>query len=191
MELILRVRKSLGLFYMKNSAEMGEVTALLKVRVRNGMRLAVRDLRSSDPYVILKLGHQVVKTRVIKSNLNPVWDEELTLSISTTTPRTIKVEVFDKDTFSADDEMGDAEIDLQPLAASVRMRRFLKSESSVTPIRKLVPSRENCLSRESCIQYVDGNVIQDVCLRLRNVESGELEMQLKWVDVPDGYNGHV
>lgn len=62
MELILRVRKSLGLFYMKNSAEMGEVTALLKVRVRNGMRLAVRDLRSSDPYVILKLGHQVIYT---------------------------------------------------------------------------------------------------------------------------------
>jgi hypothetical protein len=174
---------------MLSSAEMGEISALLKVRVHRGMRLAVRDIRSSDPYVVLKLGNQVVKTRVIKSNLNPVWDEELTLNISTTTPRTIKVEVFDKDTFSADDEMGDAEIDLQPLAASVRMRKFLKSTPSVTPIRKLVPSKENYLSRESCIQYVEGNVIQDVCLRLRNVESGELEMQLKWVDAPDGYDG--
>lgn len=176
---------------MLSSAEMGEISALLKVRVHSGTRLAVRDIRSSDPYVVLKLGNQVVKTRVIKSNLNPVWDEELTLSISTTTPRTIKVEVFDKDTFSADDEMGDAEIDLQPLAASVRMRKFLKSTPSVTPIRKLVPSKENYLSRESCIQYVDGNVIQDVCLRLRNVESGELEMQLKWVDAPDGHDGKV
>lgn len=191
MEFISCVRKILRLWCMQSSAKMGEISALLKVRVLNGTRLAVRDIRSSDPYVVLKLGNQVVKTRVIKSNLNPVWDEELTLSILTTTPRTIKVEVFDKDTFSADDEMGDAEIDLQPLFASVRMRKFLNSTPTGTPIRKLVPSKENYLAKESCIQYVDGNMIQDMCLRLRNVESGELEMQLKWVDVPEGFDGRV
>ncbi len=170
---------------MQSKAEMGEISALLNVRVLNGTRLAIRDIRSSDPYVVLKLGNQVVKTRVIKSNLNPVWNEELTLTITTTTPRKLKVEVFDKDTFSADDEMGDAEIDLQPLAASVRMRKFLNSTPTGTQIRKLLPSRENYLAKESCIQYVDGNVIQDACLRLRNVESGELEMQLKWVELPN------
>ena len=100
-------------------------------------------------------------------------------------------EVFDKDTFSADDEMGDAEIDLQPLFASVRMRKFLKRTQTVTPIRKLVPSRENYLSRKICIHYIDINMIQNMCLRLHNVDSGELEMQLKWVDVPEGLDGRV
>uniref|UniRef100_A0A0C9RFV5 TSA: Wollemia nobilis Ref_Wollemi_Transcript_29325_966 transcribed RNA sequence n=1 Tax=Wollemia nobilis TaxID=56998 RepID=A0A0C9RFV5_9CONI len=163
---------------------MGDISGLLKVRVVKGTRLAVRDIRSSDPYVVLKLGDQVVKTRVINSNLNPVWDEELTLTISATTPRTLRVEVFDKDTFSADDAMGEAEIDLQPLAASVRIRKVLKGVSTATQVRKLVPSKENCLAKDSGIHYVDGTMIQDMCLRLRNVESGELEMQLKWVDLP-------
>uniref|UniRef100_A0A0D6R3N3 C2 domain-containing protein n=1 Tax=Araucaria cunninghamii TaxID=56994 RepID=A0A0D6R3N3_ARACU len=163
---------------------MGEISGILKVRVVKGTRLAVRDIRSSDPYVILKLGNQVAKTRVINSNLNPVWDEELTLNISSTTPRTLRVEVFDKDTFSTDDAMGDAEIDLQPLAASVRMRKVLNGISNSTQVRKLVPSKENCLAKDSNIRYVDGTMIQDMCLRLRNVESGELEMQIKWVDPP-------
>ena len=99
--------------------------------------------------------------------------------------------VFDKDSFSAYDEIMDVEIDLQPLFASVGMREFLKRTQTVTPIDKLVPSRENYLAIESCIQYIDDNMIQDMCLRLHNVESGELEMHLKWVDVPEGLDGRV
>ncbi|KAH9287638.1 hypothetical protein KI387_031755, partial [Taxus chinensis] len=174
----------------EEEGKMGDLaTGVLKVRVVKGRSLAVRDIRSSDPYVVLKLGNQVAKTRVINSNLNPVWDEELTLNISSTTPPSLKVEVFDKDTFSADDEMGNAEIDLQPLAASVRMRKVLKGTPSATQIRKLVPSRENYLAKDSCICYVDGDMIQDLCLRLGNVESGELDMRLKWIDVPAVLDG--
>ncbi|KAI3722730.1 hypothetical protein L2E82_33784 [Cichorium intybus] len=54
---------------------------LLRVHVQKGVNLAIRDLRSSDPYVIIRMGKQIVKTRVVRSNLNPVWDEELTLAI--------------------------------------------------------------------------------------------------------------
>ncbi|RLN09446.1 ADP-ribosylation factor GTPase-activating protein AGD12 [Panicum miliaceum] len=35
----------------------------------------------SDPYVVLTLGHQKAQTSVIKGNLNPVWNEELKLSV--------------------------------------------------------------------------------------------------------------
>lgn len=60
-------------------------------------------------------------------NINPLWNEELTLPITTAAaPGTLKVEVFDRHRFKADDKMGDAEIDLQPLVASVRMKKFLK-----------------------------------------------------------------
>lgn len=39
---------------------MGEPLGLVKVIVVQGKRLAVRDFKSSDPYVILKLGNQVL-----------------------------------------------------------------------------------------------------------------------------------
>lgn len=92
---------------------MVEFVGLVKVNIIRGTNLAVRDVMTSDPYVILNLGHQVskyfhrlnlnisgsrngsgffffflplfplqsMKTRVIKSNLNPVWNERLMLSI--------------------------------------------------------------------------------------------------------------
>ncbi|KAI8571570.1 hypothetical protein RHMOL_Rhmol01G0130500 [Rhododendron molle] len=67
-------------------AGMIEFVGLIKVNVVRGTNLAVRDIVTSDPYVILSLGHQSVKTRVIKNNLNPVWNEQLMLSIPQTIP---------------------------------------------------------------------------------------------------------
>lgn len=39
---------------------MGEPLGLLKVMVVRGKRLVIRDFKSSDPYVIVKLGSQVI-----------------------------------------------------------------------------------------------------------------------------------
>jgi hypothetical protein len=38
---------------------MVEFVGLIKVNILRGTNLAVRDVMSSDPYVILNLGHQV------------------------------------------------------------------------------------------------------------------------------------
>lgn len=38
---------------------MVEFMGMLKVKVVNGTNLAIRDMMSSDPYVVLKLGQQV------------------------------------------------------------------------------------------------------------------------------------
>lgn len=38
---------------------MVEFVGLIKVDIRRGTNLAVRDVMSSDPYVMLNLGHQV------------------------------------------------------------------------------------------------------------------------------------
>ncbi|XP_042007887.1 probable ADP-ribosylation factor GTPase-activating protein AGD13 [Salvia splendens] len=76
--------------------------------------IAVRDVLSSDPYVVLKLGKQRVQRAEADSNLNPVWNEELMLSV----PQNygpIKLEVYDYDTFSAGDVMGEVEIDIQSM----------------------------------------------------------------------------
>ncbi|ERN19255.1 hypothetical protein AMTRI_Chr10g232110 [Amborella trichopoda] len=162
---------------------MGEAIGRLKVTVVRGKLLVVRDFTSSDPYVVVKLGNQMAKTKVINSCLNPVWNEELNFLVYNPIG-TLKLEVFDKDRFKADDKMGNSHVDLQPLAMAARMRKVVKGEPGMeTKMRKVVPNKENCLVRDSCVRYVDGEVVQDVCLRLRDVESGELDLQLKWVDV--------
>ncbi|KAK6921295.1 C2 domain [Dillenia turbinata] len=160
---------------------MENMLGLLRIRVKRGVNLAVRDVRSSDPYVVVKMGRQKLKTRVMKKNINPEWNEDLTLSVSD--PRLpIKLTVYDHDTFSKDDKMGDAEFDIRAFIDALKMH--LQGLPSGTIITREQPSRNNCLAEESCIFWSEGRVIQDLCLRLRNVECGEVEIQLQWIDLP-------
>ncbi|KAK3163014.1 hypothetical protein QOZ80_1BG0096530 [Eleusine coracana subsp. coracana] len=73
---------------VKKAIEVGmvEFVGLIKVNIIRGTNLAIRDVMSSDPYVIINLGHQSMKTKVIKSSLNPVWNERLMLSIPDPVP---------------------------------------------------------------------------------------------------------
>ncbi|XP_051147768.1 protein C2-DOMAIN ABA-RELATED 4-like [Andrographis paniculata] len=160
---------------------MENLLGLLRVRVKRGINLAVRDVRSSDPYIVIKMAKQKLKTRVIKKNVNPEWNEDLTLSISDPNVP-ILLTVYDHDTFSMDDKMGDAEIDIRPFIEAVKMK--LDSLPNGTIITKTQPSRTNCFSEESCVVWKDGRVVQNMFLRLRNVECGEVEIELQWVNVP-------
>jgi len=154
---------------------------LLGIHVERGVNLAIRDVISSDPYVIIKMGKQKLKTRVVKKNLNPEWNDNLTLTISD--PHTpIYLYVYDKDRFSMDDKMGDAEFDISPFVEAVKMR--LEGLPNDTIITRVQPSRQNCLAGESHIVLKDGKVVQNMVLRLRNVECGEMEILLHWIDIP-------
>lgn len=42
-------------------SEMENLIGLLRIHVQKGVNLAVRDVRSSDPYVVIKMGRQVIK----------------------------------------------------------------------------------------------------------------------------------
>ncbi|KAL7259219.1 hypothetical protein ACSBR1_005170 [Camellia fascicularis] len=165
---------------MSNSmAGMVEFVGLIKVNVVRGTNLAVRDMVTSDPYVILSLGHQSVKTRAIKNNLNPVWNEQLMLSIPQNIPP-LKLLVYDKDTFTTDDFMGDAEIDIQPLVSAAKAS---ESASLGEPMQlgKWVASKDNTLVRDGIITLEDGKVKQEIILRLQNVERGVLDIELECV----------
>lgn len=74
----------------------------------------------------------------------------------------------------ADDKMGNSYLNLQPLNSAARLRDILKVSSGETTLRKVTPDSENCLARESSINCVNDVVLQNVWLRLRGVESGEL-----------------
>lgn len=91
--------------------------------------------------------------------------------------------MFDKDYLKADDKMGSSYLNLQPLMSASRLRDILKvsSASGETTLRKVTADSENCLARESSISCVNGEVVQNVWLRLRGVESGELQLTIKLI----------
>ncbi|GAB4828753.1 hypothetical protein Ancab_018422 [Ancistrocladus abbreviatus] len=164
---------------------MGKTIGLLKIRVIRGINLAVRDSISttSDPYIVFSVGCQKLKTRVIKGDCNPEWNDELTLTI--TDPKIpIKLNVFDKDTLTDDDEMGTAEIDIRPYLECLQMG--LEHLPVGTSVKKIQPDKNNCLADESKVIWMDnGRIVQDMILRLQNVESGEVQLQIEWKDLPE------
>lgn len=78
--------------------------------------------------------------------------------------------------------MGDAEFEIGPFIQALKMG--LQGLPNGTIITRVQPTRQNCLAEESCIVWDNGKVVQNMCLRLRNVESGEIELQLHWIDIP-------
>ncbi|KAL0431398.1 UNVERIFIED_CONTAM: protein C2-DOMAIN ABA-RELATED 5 [Sesamum radiatum] len=155
---------------------MENLLGLLRINVQRGINLAKRDATSSDPYVIVRMGKQKLKTRVVKKNVNPEWNEELTLSIA---DPSLPVKLIRSPWTT---KMGDAEFDIKSFLEAVKMH--LEDVPSGTIITKVKPTRENCLSEESTIVWENGKVIQHMFLRLRNVECGEIELQLQWINVP-------
>ena len=82
-----------------------------------------------------------------------------------------------------DDKMGDAEIDIGVLIECLKMR--LKGLPDGTIIRKIEPNKRNFLAEESSIVWTNGKLLQNMCIRLQNVECGELEIQLQWIPIPE------
>ncbi|XP_028794309.1 protein C2-DOMAIN ABA-RELATED 1 [Neltuma alba] len=183
-----------NMFLRLKNVESGEVElqlsmenmlGLLRICVQRGINLAIRDTfsRSSDPCVVFQMGQQKLKTRVVKRSLNPEWNEDLTLCISDP-PLPVQLFVHDTDV-SFDDKLGEAELDINPFVETVVMSQRsaggLQHNGAI--LKRIKPNRENCLAEESQIVWKDGQLVQDLVLRLKNVESGELELQLHWIHI--------
>ncbi|XP_049907505.1 uncharacterized protein LOC126394619 isoform X3 [Epinephelus moara] len=61
-------------------------------------------LQSPDPYVVVKIGSDSKKTKVINSSTNPSWMEKMEFPEATSDM--LQMEVWDKDDFTADDKLG-------------------------------------------------------------------------------------
>ncbi|XP_011266485.1 multiple C2 and transmembrane domain-containing protein isoform X6 [Camponotus floridanus] len=88
----------------------------LRLHIRRGANLVAMDRGgASDPYVKVKCsGRLLHKSRTVHRDLNPIWDESVTLPIEDPfQPLTIKV--FDYDWGLQDDFMGAAQLDLTQL----------------------------------------------------------------------------
>ncbi|KAJ1384611.1 C2 domain [Sesbania bispinosa] len=161
---------------------MENILGLIRLRIKRGTNLIARDTRTSDPYVVVTMAEQKLKTGVVKDNCNPEWNEELTLYLGDVNAP-IHLTVSDKDTFTVDDKMGEAEIDIKPYLQCVKMGLNDLPDGHV--IKKVEPNRTNCLAEESSCIWRNGKVIQEMNLRLRNVKSGEVTVEIEWIDLPD------
>ena len=88
--------------------------------------------------------------------------------------------VFDLDTVSSNDSMGEAEIDLQPMLTSAMAFGDAEIYGDMQ-IGKWLKSDDNALIDDSAVNIVDGKVKQEVSLKLGNVESGEVYLELEWM----------
>ncbi|KAF7015569.1 hypothetical protein CFC21_029383 [Triticum aestivum] len=193
---------------------MERLLGLLKVKVVSGVNLAICDplAHSSDPYVVIRLGQQVLSflsdhhwawawawadrvlnlkprcnhVQKVKSGIkykftNPEWNEELTLSITNWT-LPVKIEVFDHDTFTKDDSMGDAEFSILDFVEIAN--KDLSHVPDDTVMKTIHPDKDNCFSTESHIRWKDDKVSQNIVLKLRNTDTGEIILHLEWVNIP-------
>lgn len=90
--------------------------------------------------------------------------------------------VHDKDTFSLDDNLGKAEIDIKPYIEC--FKTGFRGVSDGITIERIQPSEQNCLSEESCIIWKDEKMTQDMTVKLRKIERGEIELQIEWINLP-------
>ena len=60
---------------------------------------------NSDPYCVFQLGRAEVKTKVVKKDLNPVWEDVLHLEVCSDKDQ-LCVRVFDWDRLTKDDPLG-------------------------------------------------------------------------------------
>ncbi|MBA0631251.1 hypothetical protein Godav_003264, partial [Gossypium davidsonii] len=93
--------------------------------------------------------------------------------------------VYDKDTFTLDDQMGMAEIDLKPYIAALKMAKGLHNLPNSCALKRIQPNQNNCLANESSIIWENGKITQDMRIKLKNVECGELLIQLDWNETPN------
>lgn len=85
--------------------------------------------------------------------------------------------MYDKDTFSSDDKMGEAELDIQSLVAAAKACENLIITNS-TQLSKWLATEGTPLIKDSVISLTDGCIKQEITLRLQNVERGELDIEL-------------
>lgn len=97
---------------------------VLTVHLKRAVALKKADVTGkSDPYVIISVpggGAPERKSRVVSRSLDPVWNETFEFAEQTLEEllqRGLRLAVFDKDTFTKDDPLGEIVVSLDPLRA--------------------------------------------------------------------------
>lgn len=104
--------------------------ALVNLEILEGADLKPSDPNGlADPFVKGCLGTHQFKTKIQKKTLNPKWQEEFKIPISSwDSPNQLVLDVRDKDTFH-DDELGDCRINISNLRGGQRHDEWISLEN--------------------------------------------------------------
>eukprot|EP01083_Nonionella_stella_P084157 232908_1 len=117
---------------VSDSLQIGDNVTVHLVEGRNLMK-ADFWTGSSDPYVIFAMGNNSAKSKIIKRNLNPLWNELFGFRLDPTGDNAImSILVFDFDNFTPDDFIGSAEVNLGELRRNDVVDCWVKLENVKT-----------------------------------------------------------
>jgi len=103
-----------------NKVGMVEFTGLLNVHLIGAKKLTAKDANgTSDPYAILTLNNQTLKSKVVKKSLSPYFGEKLTLCVTDASNDVLKIQLFDHDLIGKDEVLGHCEVALKDLKPNV------------------------------------------------------------------------
>eukprot|EP01080_Neovahlkampfia_damariscottae_P000792 gene792-9042_t len=105
----------------------------LNIKLIGGYDLAVCDLNGfSDPYAVVFLGNDKLKTSIQYKTLNPVWEQQLDFLLPGHYIEDLKIEVWDYDLGKSHDFMGQYTIKL----SDIELRKNYKIELQKRPKKK-------------------------------------------------------
>jgi len=89
----------------------------LKVYVKSCTGLDDADFTgTTDPYCVVTIeGCESQQTAKKDGTINPEWEEEFTFQVEEPLSKTVKFTIYDEDTWSRDDKIGECEVDLAEL----------------------------------------------------------------------------
>ncbi|XP_042351179.1 extended synaptotagmin-3 [Plectropomus leopardus] len=82
----------------------------------------------SDPYATLRVGNRHFKSKTIKENLHPRWNEVYEFVVHEAPGQELEVEVFDEDT-DKDDQLGSFNLDFGEVKKEVEMDKWFPLEA--------------------------------------------------------------
>ncbi|KAE8597849.1 hypothetical protein XENTR_v10016624 [Xenopus tropicalis] len=102
----------------------------LRIHVLGARNLVANDFfsKKSDPYVIVRGGGTIVKTRVISKNLNPQWNQTFEILFSVLPMQEIEFEVLDKDV-DRDHPLGSCKIAVSHVLKKKCLDKWLRLEN--------------------------------------------------------------
>ncbi|KAI6201967.1 Extended synaptotagmin-2 [Aphelenchoides besseyi] len=83
----------------------------------------------SDPYCELQVGSQLFKTRTVNNNLDPQFDEYFEAVVDQASAQKLRLNMFDKDTTGADEELGRLSIPMAYVQKSKVISQWFNMEA--------------------------------------------------------------
>ncbi|MCP9258736.1 Extended synaptotagmin-2 [Dirofilaria immitis] len=99
-----------------------EPDGVVRLKIVEARNLENRDIKftksmASDPYCEIQVGSQFYRTKTIDNDLNPVWNEYFEFVVDQANGQKLRIELFDYDKTSNDEELGRLAIDLVNIKA--------------------------------------------------------------------------